>query len=166
MVDPGLWKADLFVGSINSQQWVGTSVKINPAQLEGAAGLRIGIVPTRSGRSDRVHLDGNRGLVICPLHHDQDFMQIFYEGWRIVQAFLSSDANIPKEAALPRPIDREACKILHERRDFPVVDVIEALKIFSQPELLKTDEKDVDIQSIQGEPETGTMIAPVSRETS
>src|ERR1700691_133829 len=40
----GLWKADLFVGSTNTQQWVGTSVKINPAQLEGAAGLRIGIV--------------------------------------------------------------------------------------------------------------------------
>ena len=38
----GLWKADLFVGSTDSQQWVGTSVKINPAQLEGAAGLRIG----------------------------------------------------------------------------------------------------------------------------
>lgn len=72
----GLWKADLFVGSVNSQQWVGTSVKINPAQLEGAPGLRIGIVPTRAGRSDRVVLDESRRLVVCPLHHDQDFMQI------------------------------------------------------------------------------------------
>jgi hypothetical protein len=46
----GLWKADLFVGSVETQQWVGTSVKINPAHLEAAPGLRIGIVPTRAGK--------------------------------------------------------------------------------------------------------------------
>lgn len=161
----GLWKADLFVGSISSQQWVGTSVKINPTLLEGAAGLRIGIVPTRAGRSDKVHLDIGRRLVICPLHHDEDFMQIFYEGWRIVQAFLKADAQIPKEAFLPRPIDREVCKILAERREFPVADVIEALEIFSQPELLATDSKQVELQALQGESETGTLIAPVSRAT-
>ena len=131
----GLWKADLFIGSLETQQWVGTSVKINPSQLEGAAGLRIGIVPTRQGRSDKVTLDEGRGLVICPLHHDADFMQVFYEGWRIVQAFLDADAKLPKEAMLPRPVDREICRMLEERREFPVSDVIAALKIFSQPEL-------------------------------
>ena len=114
----GLWKADLFVGSIETQQWVGTSVKINAAQLEGAAGLRIGIVPTRQGKSDRVRIEEGKGLVICPLHHDADFMQVFYEAWRIVQAFIQSDAQVPKEAVLPRPVDREICRILEERRDY------------------------------------------------
>jgi hypothetical protein len=161
----GLWKADLFVGSIESQQWVGTSVKINPLQLEGAAGLRIGIVPTRAGRSDKVHLDEGRRLVICPLHHDADFMEIFYVGWRIVQAFLRADAQIPKEVVLPRPIDREVCKILAERREFPVVDVIEAIEVFSQRQLLATDAKQVDLQSLQGQAETETLIAPMSGTT-
>jgi hypothetical protein len=161
----GLWKADLFVGSIDSQQWVGTSVKINPLQLEGARGLRVGIVPTRAGRSDKVQLDESRGLVVCPLHHDQDFMQIFYEGWRIVQAFMTSDAQIPKEAILPRPVDREVCKILSERREFPVVDVMEALVTFGQPELLETDDKRVDLQAYKGDAETETVIAPISRAT-
>jgi hypothetical protein len=161
----GLWKADLFVGSLSSQQWVGTSVKINPTQLEGAAGLRIGIVPTRSGLSDKVHLDSDRKLVICPLHHDQDFMEVFYVGWRIVQAFLKADAQIPKESILPSPVEREVCKILAERREYPVVDVLEALIVFGQPELLSTEDKEVDLQSIQGEAETGTLIAPMSRTT-
>lgn len=161
----GLWKADLFVGSVNSQQWVGTSVKINPAQLEGAPGLRIGIVPTRSGRSDKIFLDDSRRLVVCPLHHDQNFMQIFYEGWRIVQAFLMADAQIPKESVLPRPVDREVCKILSERRDFPVVDVFDALITFGQPELLETEDKQVDLFSLQGESETATVVAPISRKT-
>lgn len=161
----GLWKADLFVGSVSSQQWVGTTVKINPAQLEGAAGLRIGIVPTRQGRSDRVRLDAGRGLVICPLHHDADFMQVFYEGWRLVQAFIGADGKVPKEAVLPRPMDREVCRMLEERAEFPVVDVIDALKYFGQPELLVTDTEQVRMEDVKGDTETSTLVAPMSRAT-
>ena len=159
----GLWKADLFVGSLDTQQWVGTSVKINPTQLEGAAGLRIGIVPTRQGRSDKVEVDERRRLVICPLHHDGDFMQVFYEGWRIVQAFLDADAKIPKEAVLPRPVDREVCRILEERREFPVPDVVDALRLFSQPELIETETGQVSLQDVKGAAETATFVAPLSR---
>ncbi|MGA3304239.1 MAG: hypothetical protein ABSC72_13265, partial [Methylovirgula sp.] len=85
--------------------------------------------------------------------------------WRLVQAFLKADAQIPKEALLPRPIDREVCKILQERREYPVLDVIEALETFAQPELLATDDKTVALQPLQGDAETGTLIAPVSRPT-
>jgi hypothetical protein len=76
----GLWKADLFVGHTDSEQWVATTVKINTSHLEGAAGLRIGIVPIKSGTSDKVRKDESKNLIICPLHHDGDFMQTFYEG--------------------------------------------------------------------------------------
>jgi hypothetical protein len=159
----GLWKADLFVGSLATQQWVGTSVKINPTLLEGAAGLRIGIVPTRQGQSDKVRLDKGRGLIVCPLHHDADFMQVFYEGWRVVQAFLHSDAQLPREPLLPRPVDREVCRILQERREFPVVDVVDALCVFSQPELLVTNTEQVSLQDVKGSTETSTLVAPLSR---
>jgi len=161
----GLWKADLFVGSLDTQQWVGTSVKINQAQLEGAAGLRIGIIPTRQGRSDRVRLDAGKGLVVCPLHHDADFMQTFYEGWRVVQAFLAADAQVPKEAVLPRPVDREICRMLAERREYSAVDVIEALKTFAQPELLETDRETVSLEDVKGDAETAMIVAPISRST-
>ena len=159
----GLWKADLFLGSLDSQQWVGTSVKINQSQLEGAAGLRIGIIPTKQGKTDRVRLDEGKRLVLCPLHHDGDFMQIFYEGWRIVQAFIAADAKLPKEAALPRPVDREICRMLEERREFPAVDVIEALAAFGQPELLDTNTTNVALEGIKGSSETEMLIAPLSR---
>jgi hypothetical protein len=144
---------------------VGTSVKINPNQLEGAPGLRIGIVPVRQGRTDRVRRDEDRNLVICPLHHDADFMEVFYVGWRIVQAFIEADAQIPKEVSLPRPIDREVAKILAERRDFPVVDVIEAIAVFGQPELLTTDDKQVQLQTLKGQAAMDTLVAPLSRPT-
>lgn len=32
----GLWKADLFVGKTEPDKWIGTTVKINPSQLEAA----------------------------------------------------------------------------------------------------------------------------------
>jgi hypothetical protein len=162
----GLWKADLVVGYPEREQWVGTSVKINPAQLEGAPGLRIGIVPVRQGRTDKVRRDDDRNLVICPLHHDEDFMQIFYEGWRIVQAFIQADAEVPKEVSLPRPVDREVARILAERRDFPVIDVINAIGVFGQPELLITDDKEVGLQTLKGATAaTDTLVAPLSRTT-
>lgn len=159
----GLWKADLFVGSLETQQWVGTTVKINPSHLEGAAGLRVGIIPTKQGVSDRVRMDDQRGLVICPLHHDADFMQAFYEGWRIVQAFLASDAKLPAERRLPRPVDREICRMLEERREYPAVEVIEDLRIFGQPELLKTVVGEVARQDLKGETDTSVLVAPLSR---
>ncbi len=159
----GLWKADLFVGFSDSDRWVATTVKINPSQLEGAAGLRIGIVPTKQGRSDRVRKDESKNLVICPLHHDEDFMQVFYEGWRIVQAFIVADAQVPREVALPRPADREVARILAERREFPVIDVIDAIGAFGQPELLATDEKQVGFQTLKGQVNTDMVVAPISR---
>ena len=162
----GMWKADLVIGSPEADRWVGTSVKINPSQLEGAPGLRVGIVPNRQGRTDRVRLDETKNMVICPLHHDQDFMQIFYEGWRIVQAFIKADAKIPKEVVLPSPVEREVAKVLEQRRDFPAIDVIEALATFAQPELLETDDKNVGYQTLQGEASTDTLVAPMSKLTS
>jgi hypothetical protein len=65
-------------------------------------------------------------------------MQTFYEGWRIVRAFLEADAAVPREVYLPNPAHREVARILAEKRDFPVLEVIKAIEIFGQPELLKT----------------------------
>jgi len=139
-------------------------VKNNPNDLEGAAGLRIGIIPVRSGRTDKVRMDDQKNLIICPLLHDGDFMQTFYEGWRIVQAFLHADAQVPKEVLLPRPEHREVTRILAERREFPVVEVVEALEAFAQPELLITDTERVEQESVKGTIATDLLIAPVSRE--
>jgi hypothetical protein len=159
----GLWKADLFLGFTDEERWLGTSVKINSSLLEGARGLRIGIVPSRQGKSDAVRRDDDKNLIVCPLHHDQDFMQIFYEGWRVVQAFMAADAQIPKEVSLPSPVEREVARILAERREFGVLEVIEAIQPFGQPELLQTDERQVDLTALSGDPVVDMVVAPMPR---
>ncbi|MCW5636417.1 MAG: hypothetical protein KIT17_23995 [Rubrivivax sp.] len=162
----GIWKADLFVGYTDSDRWIGTTVKINPAQLEGARGLRVGIVPARGGRDDLILRDDARNLIVCPLPHDHSFMQVFYQGWGVVQQFVAADAQIPREVALPNPVDRQVARYLFERREHPVVDVLEALVPLSQPELLRTEEQNPVLVSRREEAhdvETGAVVAPLPR---
>lgn len=160
----GLWRADLFLGNSDSDRWVGTSVKINSTQLEPARGLRIGIVPSREGATDAVRRDVKRNLIVCPLPHDGSFMETFYKAWGVVQQFLDADAQVPKEVALPRPADRQVARYLEDRRDFPVLDVIEALRPLAQPELLETSERAASlVLTRDAEVETGAVLAPVAR---
>ncbi|HDR8937056.1 hypothetical protein LGM38_17740 [Burkholderia vietnamiensis] len=160
----GLWKADLFLGNTDSDRWVGTTVKINHTQLESARGLRIGIVPCFQGRDDRVRFEEAKNLVICPLPYDGAFMELFYHAWAIVQTFISADAKVPREVALPAPSHRMVAQILADRREFPVVDVVEALAPLAQPELLRTDEENRPFELQRTEDSVvDTLIAPVSR---
>lgn len=159
----GLWKADLFVGRQGPDQWVGTTVKINPRHLEGARGLRLAIVPSQQGQMDNIRHDDARNLVVVPLPYDGAFMEVFYQGWQIVQQFMNADAQVPREVYLPRPADRQVCRFLEERREFPVLDVLDALRPLAQPDLLETETEVADIYLRRGdESETGLVIAPVS----
>lgn len=160
----GLWKADLFLGVPAAERWVGTTVKINSKALVAAKGLRIGIVPSLAGNSDKVVKDESKNLVICPLHHDGQFMEVFYDAWNIVLAFLAADAQVPKEVFLPNPAHREVARQLEQRREFPVLDVIEALKVFAQPELLHTAPKQAGLQTLApGEDLANMVVAPLPR---
>lgn len=161
----GLWKADLFLGSREPDHWVGTSVKINPKDLEAASGLRIAIVPSLSGQSDAIRLDEQKNLVICPMPHDGSFMQVFYEGWRIVQTLCETDFKTPKEVDIPSPVHREVARIYTERRTFPVLEVVGAVRKFGQPELLSTSDETVSSVPFYGraEPGTSTVISPFPR---
>lgn len=160
----GLWKADLFVGNTDSDRWIGATVKINASALEGARGLRLGLVPVQQGRRDNIYRDENKNLIVCPLPYDKSFMETFYTAWVIIQQFIVSDAHVPKEVALPTPSHRYVAKLLEERRNFPVVDVIEALAPLSQPELLDTKQSD----AVLGDTERGKLdltgiVAPLSK---
>jgi hypothetical protein len=160
----GLWKADLFLGHSDSDKWVGTSVKINPGHLTRVRGLRVGVVPVKSGKSDKPFKDEHKNLVVCPLLHDGSFMEVFYSGWGIVQQFIAAKGKIPNEAAVPRPPERQVAKALYDRRRFPVLEVIDALGPLAQPHLLQTDARDASVVMTRGSStETQAVLAPVGR---
>jgi hypothetical protein len=160
----GLWKADLFLGNRDSDHWVGTTVKINPAHLEAAPGLRIGIIPSPHGRNDAIRLDPDRNLVICPLPYDKAFMELFYSAWGVVQQFIEADARVPGPVYLPVASHRMVAKLLEDRRDFPVLEAIEGLRRLAQPNLLSPHQQETSvIREKAGETKLDTIIAPISR---
>ncbi|HVN31611.1 MAG TPA: hypothetical protein VMT45_06455 [Thermoanaerobaculaceae bacterium] len=164
----GLWKADLFLGNPDVDGWVGTTIKINAADLRAARGLRVGVVPTRQGRGDRVVKDSQRNLIVCPLPYDGSFMELFYAGWRIVQQFIAADAQLPNEDALPLPHERQIARELEMRRESPLLAVVRVLEAQAQPSLLEsrqtsavtTSERAEDVQSV-----AESVLAPIPRET-
>ena len=159
----GLWKADLFFGFTDTDRWLGTTVKINPRGLEAAPGLRIGIVPATEGFSDRVRFDRRKNLVICPLLWDGNFMQVFWGAFNIVKAVIKRDAQMPTLAQIYRPAERQVASFLVERRNIHVVDIIEGLDTFAQPELLLTEDRHAASQLLKGKENRVRMIAPISR---
>lgn len=160
----GVWKADLFLGMTDTDKWVATSVKINVNLLEGALGLRVGVVPAKDGRHDKPYQDDQRNLVVCPLLHDGNFMQIFYEAWIITQQVLEADLRLPPLVALPRPSSRTVARLLVERREYSVSDVIEALRPIAQPDLLVTEERPAELVLTRGaEPDIRAIIAPIGQ---
>jgi hypothetical protein len=81
-------------------------------------------------------VDEQKNMVICPVPRDGSFVQIFYAGWRIVQALCAGNFEMPSTADIPSPPHREVARIYAERRDFPILDVVDAIRKFAQPELL------------------------------
>lgn len=139
-------------------------MKINPRQLEGANGLRVGIVPSSEGKSDNLRKEEGKNLIVCPLPYDGSFMEAFYYSWNIVQQFFAADARLPKEVALPNAAHRQVARWLEERRNYPVVEVVDAMKPVAQPELLETDQTEVSLFVKSNEKSlTGSIISPVAR---
>ena len=143
----GLWKADLFVGNTLMDNWVGTTVKINASQLESARGLRLGIVPCRQGKNDKITKLETKNLIICPVPYDKSFMEIFLEGWNIVKQFILAHGEMPTEVNLPSSLDRLVCKELVSRYKFPILEVVEVLKGMGQPHLMSVENRETTIET-------------------
>lgn len=99
---------------------------------------------------------------MCPLPYDQSFVEIFYQGWNIIKMFLNADAHLPKEVLLPRGADRFVCKEMEIRRNFPVVDVIDAFSILQQPCLVVVNEGEVSLHSTFKDAHLNKIIAPMA----
>ncbi len=122
-------------------------------------------MPASEGKSDKIYKDEGRDLVICPLPYDGSFVETFYKAWEVVSQFLAADAQVPKEVALSRPPARTVARYLADRREFPVVDVIQALEPLSQPELLVTEPSSADVVLAGGQSktvETASVLAPTA----
>ncbi|WP_449243305.1 hypothetical protein, partial [Desulfovibrio sp.] len=76
-----------------------------------------------------------------------------------VKQFLIADAKLPKPVALPNSADRLVAQQLFDRRDFPVLDILEVMYPMGQPDL--TSESDVGGATAGSEEAPLDAVAPV-----
>lgn len=138
----GIWKADLFIGNLDTDMWVAASVKINPLALRYAKGLAIGIVPSKWQRDDSCKVQN--GMVICPLLYENRFMQFFYSAWRCVYNFIRNDAKAPHERFMAGIEELRIAEYLEKNRDVPVLELVdEDLRKLAHPTLILVDSKSI-----------------------
>ena len=91
-------------------------------------------------------------------------MELFYTSWGIVQQFIAADAQMPREVYLPTPADRQAVRELVSRREFPIMDVVDALEPLSQPNLTEQYQQGISLSvTKEGEAQlNNAIIAPIA----
>lgn len=152
----GLWQADLFLGSPNAEQWVGTTLKVNKEDLKAAPGLRIGIFP--SNTKDAPKKDEGKNMIVCPLPYRSEFMVLFSASFQIAKQLMYANGEMPKAPALVYQDDLTVAEWLSARRGFPVMAILEALYPLMQPGLVKPEESEVVLSAT-----TVSTFAPMPR---
>lgn len=139
----GLWQADLFIGAPSSEQWIGTTLKVNREELKPAPGLRLGVFPSKTKEGPKKAPDKN--LILCPLPYRGDFMVLFSASFQIAKQLMHSKGEMPKPPALVYEDDLAVAEWLSARRRYPVMGILEALHPLMQPGLLKGGTADESI---------------------
>jgi len=130
----GLWKADLFVGSVEPDRWVGTTLKTNRRDIEKVPGLRIALFPEERPKEGPKKEDT---LVYCPLPYSGDFMQLFLATFNIIKQIVAARGKQPSRIALVNDDDQTVAKWLVDRGHFPLQGILEALEPIKQPGFLR-----------------------------
>lgn len=117
----------------------GRPSRSTPSSYRGRGGCASTIYPKRTAR-DVPRKDDELNLIRLPLPYDGHFMEMFYKSFPLVRAFLLADAEIPKPVDLPDAEDRLITGQLRERREFPILEVIDALTGMAQPNLVERAE--------------------------
>lgn len=142
----GVWKADLFLGSPDPDQWVATTLKTNRRDIEQAAGLRVAMYPEER-RDQGPKREDN--LIYCPLPYSGDFMELFGASFQIVKQVVAARGKLPGRATLVYDDDMTVAKWLTDRGHYPLLEVLEALEPIKQPGLMEAQDlessDDIDV---------------------
>ena len=70
---------------------------------------------------------------------------------------------MPSESKLALGADRFVCKFLVDRNQYPVLEVLDAMDVIKQPQLVVTEEKEAHVASTM-QSALNTLVAPMSVE--
>lgn len=146
-----IWKTDLFLSAADDPRYFAATIKSNFAQLEGGAGLRIGIVPesTHFNNSSGVKYSHKHGLWLVTLADPNGFMGLFNDAYHAVARAICTLGKQEQPPYFIKP-SAKAQKIQEQIEKYPDAKALEiegALNEAAQQDLVASTHKLVSVNA-------------------
>lgn len=142
-----IWKTDLFLGDDDRRRHLATTIKSNWHQLEGGAGLRLGIVPEAAdlNHGTRYH----KGLWLAVLPDPDGFMGLFNDAYESVAEAIITVGKHDRAHYFykPTPMGQRLQGQLEGYATVKVLEIEDALNDASQKDLVNTEHKLVSVDA-------------------
>lgn len=146
-----IWKADLFLSTDVDSKHLAATIKSNYAQLEGGAGLRIGVVPesNHKGNTAGVRYDAKTGLWVVTLKDPDGFMGLYNDAYHAVaRAIIRLGKQIePPYFIKPTPMAQKIQDQLEKYPDALISDIEGALDEAAQQDLVISTHKLISVNA-------------------
>lgn len=146
-----IWKTDLFLSAEGEARHFAATVKSNFAQLEGGAGLRIGIVPesTAVGNTAGIRYSKEHRLWIVSLADPNGFMGLFNDAYHAVGRAMCTlgKQQAPTYWAKPSAKAQRVQEQLEKYPDATALDIEGALDEAAQQDLVTTSARLVSVNA-------------------
>jgi hypothetical protein len=146
-----IWKTDLFLGTEAEDRHLAATIKSNFSQLEGGAGLRIGIVPesTDTGNAAGVRFSHEHGLWVVSLADPNGFMGLFNDGYHAVARAMCKLGKLepPPYWTKPSAKGQRVQEQLEKYPDALALEIESALDDAAQRDLVSSNEKLISVNA-------------------
>ncbi|WP_152608367.1 hypothetical protein [Aeromonas hydrophila] len=146
-----IWKTDLFLSASDDPRYFAATIKSNFAQLEGGAGLRIGIVPesTHFNNTGGVKYSQKHGLWLVTLADPNGFMGLFNDAYHAVARAICTLGKQEQPPYFIKP-SAKAQKIQEQIEKYPdakAIDIEGALNDAAQQDLVASTHKLISVNA-------------------
>jgi len=146
-----IWKTDLFLSASDDPRYFAATIKSNFAQLEGGAGLRIGIVPesTHFNNNSGVKYSQKHGLWLVTLADPNGFMGLFNDAYHAVARAICTLGKQEQPPYFIKP-SAKAQKIQEQIEKYPdakALEIEDALNDAAQQDLVASTHKLISVNA-------------------
>lgn len=144
-----IWKTDLFVTDHIGERYLAATVKSQWRDLEGGAGLRLGIVPEAKDLRSGIKYDSSRGLWLVALPDPDGFMGLFNDAYAAVAEAIYTLGKHTQSKYWAKP-SAKAQKVqdqLIKADKASVLEIEDALNEAAQQNLVSVQEQLVGVQA-------------------
>lgn len=152
-----IWKTDLFLSDEGRHRHVAATIKSNWHQLEGGAGLRIGVVPEAVDLKSGVRWSPKDRLWLAVLPDPNGFMGLFNDAYESVAEAIFTLGKHDRGSYFykPTPMGQKLQAQLEKYPTAKVVDIEDALNEAAQQDLV-----DVEFRLVSVDPPPWLHVNP------